>query len=268
MGGEVNPMERSEQMTRTAQSDCEALVEYTLNLGRQMMECGAEAWRTENTMARIFRAYDLVVLDAHAMATQAAVTVKTKSGEHYTSTCMVLPEKTAMNLNRLEEINAAARKICDERPLVSQLPEIKDSVPHWAWAELAGYILGTGAFAIFFGGTLLDGFVSALIACGLYGLDHLRVRNQQNRTIYIVVACFVAGMLAKFCKNLIPGVDLDMIAIGDIMLFIPGLALVNGVRELFYADILTGIYRMVEAVLGAGAIAVGYTVAFMIGGGL
>ena len=41
-------------MTRQEQ---ETLVEYTLNIGRQMMECGAEAWRAENTMARIFRAY-------------------------------------------------------------------------------------------------------------------------------------------------------------------------------------------------------------------
>ena len=29
-------------MTR---AEWEALVEYTLNIGRQMMECGAEAWR-------------------------------------------------------------------------------------------------------------------------------------------------------------------------------------------------------------------------------
>ena len=41
----------------------------------------------------------------------------------------------------------------------------------------------------------------------------------------------------------------------------------NGVRELFYSDILTGIYRMTEALLGAGAIAVGYAVALMVGGG-
>lgn len=36
-------------MTR---KEWEALVEYTLNIGRQMLECGAEAWRAENTMAR------------------------------------------------------------------------------------------------------------------------------------------------------------------------------------------------------------------------
>lgn len=54
--------------------------------------------------------------------------------------------------------------------------------------------------------------------------------------------------------------------IGDIMLFIPGLVIVNGVREFFYADILTGVYRLIEALLIAGAIAVGYAVSLVIGG--
>ncbi|MCI8829131.1 MAG: threonine/serine exporter family protein [Ruminiclostridium sp.] len=248
--------------------DCETLLEYTLGLGRQMMECGAEAWRAENTMARIFRAYGMEVLDAHAMPTQVAATVKTKAGEHYPSTCMVLPEKTGMNLRRLEMINAAARQICFDPPPVSQLPTIKDNSPRWAVSELIGYILGIGAFAVFFGGNLLDGILSALIGCGIYYLDHLRMRNLQNRTIYIMIACFASGLLARLCAGIFPMCNLDMIVIGDIMIFIPGLSLVNGVRELFYSDILTGIYRMVEAVLGAGAIAIGYAVALMIGGGL
>ena len=50
------------------------------------------------------------------------------------------------------------------------------------------------------------------------------------------------------------------------MLFIPGLVIVNGVREFFYADILTGVYRLIEALLIAGAIAVGYAVSLVIGG--
>lgn len=54
-------------MTR---AEWEALVEYTLNIGRQMMECGAEAWRAENTMARIFGLWPGGP-GAHVIATQA-----------------------------------------------------------------------------------------------------------------------------------------------------------------------------------------------------
>ena len=173
-------------MTR---AEWEALVEYTLNIGRQMMECGAEAWRAENTMARIFRAYDLEVLDAHVIATQAAVTVKTPTGEHYTSTCMILPDKTGTDLGRLETLNAAARHICDAPPPLEELPLcLKRPVARWSWRELLGYLLGAGAFAIFFGGVFLDGVAAGAIGGVVYLMEQVRRVHQQNKIIYTVVA--------------------------------------------------------------------------------
>ena len=221
--------------------ECEALVEYTLDIGRQMMECGAEAWRAENTMARIFRAYGLEVLDAHSIATQAAVTVKTPAGEHYTSTCMILPDKTGTDLDRLETLNAAARAICAAPPPLEKLPKS-------------------------IGGGLLDGVASAFIGGVIYLMEQLRRVHHQNRIIYTTLACFLSGLLAQVCVGVGFGINLDRIMIGDIMLFIPGLTIVNGVREFFYADILTGVYRLIEALLMAGAIAVGYAAALMMGG--
>ena len=99
-------------------------------------------------------------------------------------------------------------------------------------------------------------------------LEQVRRVHQQNKIIYTVVACFLAGLLAQACVGIGFGVNLDLIMIGDIMLFIPGLVIVNGVREFFYADILTGLYRLVEALLIAGAIAAGYAVSLMMGGSL
>ena len=110
--------------------------------------------------------------------------------------------------------------------------------------------------------------MAALIGGAIYLMEQFRGIHRQNRTIYTVVACFLSGLLARWISSGIPGLRLDMIVIGDIMLFIPGLSLVNGVRELFYADILTGVYRIIEALLGTGAIAVGYAAALLIGGGL
>ena len=34
--------------------------------------------------------------------------------------------------------------------------------------------------------------------------------------------------------------------IGDIMLLIPGLLLVNAIKEMFNRDIVTGLYRLIE----------------------
>lgn len=251
--------------------DCETLVEFTLNVGQRMMECGAEAWRTEDTMARIVRAYGLEALDTHTIATQVAMTVKAPDGTRYTSTCSIPATKTRTDLGRLEELNAAARQICKNPPAIADLPSCTEDAGgpiSWSWRELLGYLLGAGAFAVFFGGGVLDGIASAGIGGLIYAMDHIRYLRRRNRIIYTVIACFLAGMLARLSTCLGLGINLDKIMIGDVMLFIPGLALVNGVREMFYADILTGLYRLVEVVLAAAAIAAGFAVSLMLGGGV
>ena len=129
-------------------------------------------------------------------------------------------------------------------------------------------MLGAGAFAIFFGGVLLDGLSAGFIGFVIYLMSQVRRLHQQNRIIYTTVACFLSGLLAQACVAIGFGVNLDMVLIGDIMIFIPGLTMVKGVREFFYSDILTGICRLVEAMLIASAIAVGYVVSLMLGGQL
>ena len=195
------------------------------------------------------------------------MTVKTPEGDHYTSTCMILPEKTGTDLERLEILNAAARRICEATPALDQLPLVlQRPAVRWSWREFLGYMLGAGAFGVFFGGSLLDGVASGVIGGVIYLMEQVRRLHRQNKVIYTTVACFLSGILAQLCVAIGFGTNLDRIMIGDIMLFIPGLVIVNGVREFFYADILTGVYRLIEALLIAGAIAVGYAVSLVIGG--
>lgn len=85
--------------------------------------------------------------------------------------------------------------------------------------------------------------------------------------IYTFVAGFVSGLLALGLTRLGLGHQADKIMIGDIMLLIPGLLLVNAIKEMFNRDIVTGLYRLIEAVLVALAIAGGYALAFLVMGG-
>ena len=55
--------------------------------------------------------------------------------------------------------------------------------------------------------------------------------------------------------------------IGDIMLLIPGLLLVNSIKEMLNRDVVTGLYRFVEAVFVAVAIAGGFALSVLIIGG-
>ena len=52
------------------------------------------------------------------------------------------------------------------------------------------------------------------------------------------------------------------------MLFIPGLLLVNSIQEMFNKDIVAGLYKFIEALLTAVAIAGGYAMSMLMLGGL
>ena len=179
---------------------------------------------------------------------------------------MILPEKTGTDLERLEILNAAARRICEATPALDQLPLVlQRPAVRWSWREFLGYMLGPGPLGSFWWLTAGWGGLGGHRRCDLpHGAGPLT--HRQNKVIYTTVACFLSGILAQLVCCHRVWHHLDRIMIGDIMLFIPGLVIVNGVREFFYADILTGVYRLIEALLIAGAIAVGYAVSLVIGG--
>ena len=99
-------------------------------------------------------------------------------------------------------------------------------------------------------------------------MNRFSLLKQIHAVMHTIIACFVSGCAAIFLVRLGIGCNVDKIAIGVIMLFIPTLALVNGVRDIFYRDTLTGIFRLVEAMLTASAIALGFALSLMVLGGL
>ena len=53
----------------------------------------------------------------------------------------------------------------------------------------------------------------------------------------------------------------DKVIIGDIMLLIPGLAFTNAVKDIFIGDTISGVMRLIETILWAAALALGFALA-------
>lgn len=254
------------------QQDCEQFVECVLDITSQMLQCGAEARRAENTALRLVEAYGFELRCANAISAKIDLSVKAPDGTHYTQAVRVL--STGTDLGKLERLNAMARYICQEKPPVTEIRKLVQEEQKKGYPSLLtfiGYLTMTFGFAIFFGGDVFDGIASALVSAVIFATDRLlnhRIQSNQNRLFYTFLASFLSGCLAVLLVRLGLGHHADKIMIGDVMLFIPGLSLVNGVRELFYRDILTGVYRLVEAIILAVAIAAGFGVAIYLCGGV
>ncbi len=254
------------------EKNCEALLEYVLDISSQMVECGAEARRAENTALRLVTAYGMELRCANAISSMVEVCIKAPDGRHYTQTVRVL--STGTDLGRLERLNAIARKICAEKPPVEEIGAMLEEERRYRYPrhlEFIGYVVMTFALAIFFGGNGWDGLCAALISVLVFVLNHWLnnwLQASQNRLFYTFLASLLSGLLAILLVYTGLGQHYDKIMIGDLMLFIPGLTLVNGMRDLLYRDIITGLYRLIEALMLTLCIAGGFGIAIVLLGGM
>ena len=74
-----------------------------------------------------------------------------------------------------------------------------------------------------------------------------------------------AGLFVLALSKLGLQFNTDSIVIGNVMLLIPGLALTSALRDIIGGDLISGSLVMIEAVLKAVAIALGFAV-LLIGG--
>lgn len=250
------------------EKDCEKLLENVLELGRQYIATGAEMKRVEDTLQRICKAYAFDNVEVYAVTSLIVITVKSKEGHHYTQSARVT--ESATDLGRLEEINAQCRYICEKTPCIDELDEM---IMHYKkpkgkpLIKCLGYMLAAGGFAVFYGGSIIDGLAAAIVAIAIYFMDyHFRLKKVNN-VVYTFIASFISGALALVLAHFGIGNNADKIMIGDIMLFIPGLLLVNSIKEMFNKDIVTGLYRFIEAIFVAVAIAGGFALSvYSLGG--
>ncbi len=245
----------------------ELFLESVLLIGKRMVESGAESQRAEDTVTRICEAYGFTVLNAYAVTTMVQISVRDGAGDHYTQSARVLSFST--DLGRVADLNALSRRLCAETPDVAELRRELEALPPrrrpGLW-ELAAYILATAAFALFFGGGILDAVAAAAVSVVVFCMDRYLHPERFNRFLYTALSSFAAGLLAVLFVRLGFGRDASAVMVGDVMLFIPTLSVVNSLREMFSRDLTTGLLRMLEALLITGAIAVGYACAILAGG--
>lgn len=245
------------------------ILETAMDLGEQMLLCGAEVARVEDSIMRVCQAYEADRADVFSITSSLYVTLR-KDGQTLTQTRRV-PDY-AVNLHRLDLLNNLSREICRQKPDRSYVEQELARIvaePLWKFPVICvSSAVIAAAFVILFEGTLADaavtGVLGVLLRLCLYGLQRLHA----NMIFTNVVASFFIGAVAMLAVRWGIGQQLDKIIIGNIMLLIPGLLLVNAVRDLVARDIMTGMLRLCEAIVLSAAIAIGFWVAALLMGGL
>ena len=241
-----------------------------LDMGDALLNSGAEIFRVEDTLNRMGYACGAAQMNVFVITSSIVITMEFP-GEGARTQTRRIRESGGNDFTKLEQLNDLSRRFCNRPVPAEELREELDKInmnktnPLW---KLLGSLLAACSFALFYGGNISDAVAAGFGAVLIWGLQQYLRPVCMNEVTFQFAASFLTGCVICVSVLICPFLHMDKIMIGDIMLFIPGLVIVNGVREFFYADILTGLYRLVEALLIAGAIAAGYAVSLMMGGSL
>ena len=237
----------------------EVLLHCLMDIAEALLAVGAEVNRVEDTLIRMGTAYGAVRMNAFVITSSIVVTMTLPSGRDITQTRRILtPGGTDFTV--LEALNDLSRRCCAD-PI--PLDELRREV-----AQITAEALAAGSCALFFGGSMTDGLVAALFGLVICRLQRHFGPQCPNRLVFNLLSALAVGISITLCAFFLPELHADKILIGDIMLLIPGLAMTNAVRDTMVGSPISGAMRLIETLLWAGALAMGFMSAFLLMGGI
>lgn len=239
--------------------DHDKLLMLGTDLGCLLMTSGAEIFRVEESMARLLSAYGIEP-QVFAIPSCIILSITTPQGRPITRMCRIPAHGTDIEL--LEQCNDLCRRLCRE-PIdldeaLAQVAALKHHREYPCPVVLLSYSIASAFFALFFGGTWLDGVGAAL--CGL-AIGACLTFGQRftgpNAFFRTAVCAAVAAALALVLVPLGLGDRAESVTVGSLMVLVPGMALTNAMREIMAGDVISGVNRTAEVILLATAIALG-----------
>lgn len=237
-----------------------------LDIGEAMLRSGADVHLIEEELMRMGRAYGAHKMNVLVITATIIVTMTLPGGYEHTLTRRIMGD-ASIDFHKVEMLSDLCRAVVEDQLAPDAIQERLAAINRHAIGGVAlftGGVLSAGAFAMFFGGSLLDGIVSAAFAV----LICLSIRYARpwtpNTIIFNFANSFLCGLGIMAVASTLGTISTDMVMIGDIMLLIPGVAMTNATRDMLSGDTISGVMRFVESLLWAVALALGFMAAIWI----
>ena len=226
---------------------------------------------SEMSIYRILKSYGASRVEVFTILSFISLTAVFDAEQVYTENRRVSIVAYSNDFSRLEQLNALSREVCAARPDLSVIGERLAAInlpPRKKQFKelylLLGYVLSGTGFAIFFGGSWLDALGAGLCCLAVWFLNGVLKRAALQRLFHAFFVSFMAGALCYLMILLGLGEHPGQMMMAVIMVLIPGIAITNAMREMLISDTISGILRLVEALLIATAVAFGFALAMFV----
>ena len=237
-----------------------------LDMGDALLSSGAEIFRVEDTLNRMGYACGAAQMNVFVITSSIVITMEFPQQAACTQTRRIR-ENGGNDFTRLEQLNDLSRHFCCHPLSPQELRKEFDKIiapKPLPLGKLAGSILAACSFALFYGGSPADTAFSGIAAILIWCFQQYLRPVCMNDVTFQFAASFLTGCGICSFKALFPGLHLDKIMIGDIMLLIPGLMTTNAIRDVLIGDTLSGVIRLIVSLLLAAALALGFIAAIFL----
>lgn len=228
--------------------------------GEIMMKSGAEIYRVEDTITRICRACGIPYVEV--FVTPTGIFMSLDNGDDSEMISFIKRIRGgAIDLGKISETNQFSRDFVSTDLSVEEgmdwLRKIAKAHPYKLWIKMVAAALVSSFFCIMFGGTVSDFFCALVIGTISFLISEGLTVLETNYFIRGFLCTAFAAISALFCSYHGVGDSSGPIIIGTLMLFVPGVAITNAIRDFLAGDMVSGLSRTSDAVITAISLAAG-----------
>jgi uncharacterized membrane protein YjjP (DUF1212 family) len=240
--------------------------ELILEIGRILLQSGATTNRVELMMRKVGDVFGYPHTESYVTPTGIFLSVTDSAGQVNTSIKRI--ESRRIDLGKITRISRLVHDLEDSHCKDKKCPQsaedfrrelqkIETEKTYPGWLTILAGGTTSSCFCLLFGGSWLEFAVAyavgVLVVLSIRLLSILRINN----FLLNITAAALVVTYAKLLDIVVPGIKLDDIIIGGIMLLVPGLSFVNAIRDSMSGDLVSGTARATEALFIAVAIATG-----------
>lgn len=235
------------------------ILDITTEIGRKLLECGAEIYRVEESIRRMLEAYGFADAEVFAIPSCIIVTINNETGHALSRIKRIY--SSSLDFDRIDRLNNLCRHICSERPTLKQIKKdlktIVDEPGYSFWTRMFFTASVSASFTLFYGGTFADSFFAFFIGILMFLLLSMLGTFHTNSFFQNILGSALVAGLSLWTTAMGWTVYYDKMIIGTLMNLVPGIAITNVMRDILGGDLLAGIIKLVESFMVAGGIALG-----------
>ncbi len=250
----------------------EYVLDFSLKFGEALWHSGATLERINDSVYRICDSYGCKEVHFFSLNCYMTLTLLGPDGERVSSQRCFNGEPD-IHMEKMQRLNDLSRHICRKPPqpeeLSALLADALDTTDYSTLVTGAARLGAMAAIGAMSGATMRD-IVVVLLNSALLFLAGIHInRPGINRIVYNVVSTFLAGTITigLLHAGLVDDAYVVMIVVG--MMLLPGIPIVNSIRNLLCGNEINGILELLKAMMETAAIVGGFVLScFFFGGTL